>query len=467
MRTLYWYILAYAKKHGWAFLLSLIVAAGLFSYLVPLAFSQIEKHKKFYIGIVGSFSLNSLPEEVASKISSGLTTIGPDGTPLPLLASRWTIEQQGLAFRFLIKDNITWHDGQSVVPEDIKYQFKDVETILTPSDVVFKLPSAYAPFPTLVSAPVFKEGSLTSFYFFKKPTLIGVGEYKIINYQNTGSRLNSLTIENNDTRLKYKFYLTEDDAITAFKRGEIDELPDLSKTYDIMLWPRVKTTSTVRRDQYLGLFFNHRLEMFAKNIRQALSYATPKPNESTRAKGPINPDSWAYFTGGKEYEYDLNRALERLMEEVPRVPLTFKLTTTPQFVPQAEQIKQSWEKLGLMAEESCQKDSKVVDKSVCGNTKIAVEILVSNFPDTNDFQILLMGQKIPADPDQYGLWHSGESTNFTGYKNTRIDALLEKGRQSYDLQTRRETYQEFQQFFLEDAPAIFINYLTSYQVKRL
>ena len=77
-----------------------------------------------------------------------------------------------------------------------------------------------------------------------------------------------------------------------------------------------------------------------------------------------------------------------------------------------------------------------------------------------------MGQEIPVDPDQYFLWHSDQSTNFTNYQNTRIDSLLEKGRQTIDQNKRKEVYQEFQQFMLEDPPAIFLRHLFSFDVKR-
>ena len=98
--------------------------------------------------------------------------------------------------------------------------------------------------------------------------------------------------------------------------------------------------------------------------------------------------------------------------------------------------------------------------------KLKVSLKITNFPDVSNYEMLLIGQESPADPDQYQLWHSGESTNFTGYKNTRIDNLLEKGRQTTQFQERKEIYQEFQQFFLEDAPAIFIKHLDTYTISR-
>ena len=95
-----------------------------------------------------------------------------------------------------------------------------------------------------------------------------------------------------------------------------------------------------------------------------------------------------------------------------------------------------------------------------------ISIRISNFPDSNNFQLLLIGQNIPADPDQYDLWHSDQSPNFTKCKNARIDNLLYKGLQTYDVKERTAIYQEFQQFFLEDPPAIFLRYLPSYTIRR-
>ena len=69
----------------------------------------------------------------------------------------------------------------------------------------------------------------------------------------------------------------------------------------------------INYDQYLAVFFNNSDPLFNKNIRQALSYAVTKPEEPLRAIGPINPNSWAYLEGGKDYEQDYDRAVERLL----------------------------------------------------------------------------------------------------------------------------------------------------------
>lgn len=466
MRKFYWYFTAFFKKHGFIIVTSLIIGIILFWFLLPPALNSFAVSKRHYIGYVAEASLANLPDPIKNQLSIGLTVTTVDGTVLPALAERWTVEQDGTTYRFLLKKNILWQDGSAVTPQDIQYSFPDVETIITPNDIVFKLPTPFAPFPTSVSQPLFKQSTLKGPLFLTRPTLLGIGPYRITNYVRSGNRLKELVVDGEGERFIYRFYQTEDDAIIAYKRGEVDSLPNLSREYDFYTWPNVTIEKTLNLNQYLAIFFNTRNPKFTKGVRQALSYALEKKQGEERTLGPISPLSWGYLPGGKTYDKDWERGSERILSEPPGELLTFEITTTTLFAKEAEEIKKTWEEFGQKVTEDCKKSSAIKDKSICEFAKITVTIRINNFPDTSNFELLLVGQQIPSDPDQYALWHSNESTNFTGYKNTRIDNLLEKGRQTYDPQERTEIYQEFQQFFLEDPPAIFLRYLPTYGVER-
>ena len=469
MRTYYWYLSAYLRKHGLVLLTSVIVASLFFSLLLPLALTRISSKQKQYIGLVGNFTLTTLPLPIQQKLSAGLTQVLEDGSVAPDLAERWTVENDGKDFRFVLKKNLVWQDGETLTPDDITYNFHDVQIVTTPNDIVFKLPDSYAPFPVAVTQPLLKTVTQKRGGLFTQETLVGLGSYRLVSYRSKGPRLTEVIIENDTERLMYRFYLTEDDAILGFKRGEVDVLPDLANSHGLETWPTATVTKTINRNRYLAIFFNNQHPQFAKNIRQALSYATPKPPEELRAVGPISPNSWAYLQSGKSYDYDLDRAVERLLSEVskyPTEPLNLELTTTSTFLPEAEEIKGHWETLGTKAQEKCRGTKEITDKAVCENVKITVTIRVNNYPDTDNFQVLLVGQESPPDPDQYALWHTDQPLNFTKYSNTRIDSLLENGRKTFDRQERLTIYQEFQQFFLEDTPAVFLRYLESYEVKR-
>ena len=279
----------------------------LFWFLLPPALDSFAVSKRHYIGYVGDTSLTTLPDVIKDQLSIGLTVTTVDGEVQPALAERWTVEQDGTAYRFLLKKNIVWQDGSTVTPDDIQYSFPDVQTITTPNDIVFKLPTPFAPFPTSVSQPLFKEGTLKGPLFITRPTLVGIGPYKITNYVRSGNRLKELVVDGEGSRYVYRFYQTEDDAIIAFKRGEIDVLPNLSREYDFYTWPNVEVTRSVNLNQYLAVFFNTRNPKFNKGVRQALSYALDKKQGDERTIGPISPLSWAYLPGGKTYDKDWER----------------------------------------------------------------------------------------------------------------------------------------------------------------
>lgn len=466
MRRLYWYLTAYAKKHGWVFLASLFGAILVFSLFIPLVVGSLTTNSHEYIGMLGSYTLTTLPEPIKHQLSVGLTEITENKEVTPLLAQRWVVEDDGKQYRFVMRKDVVWQDGQTLTPEDIVYQFVDVETLTTPNDVVFRLPDAFAPFPSVVSEPVFRQVSQHYLWFFSRPMLLGIGPNKIIDYQKLGSRLKELTVATPGKRLTYRFYLTEGDLIQAFKRGEVDVLPDLANPGDLAAWNNVEIIPHLQTDRYLAVFFNNADPLLTKNIRQALSYALESPSDETEALGPIDSASWAYLEGGKAYEKDLDRATERVLAELPAVPMELTLTTTQTFETEAEEIARQWQEFGAVASQQCQTDSGITDKEKCSFLNIKVNIKVTNFPDTNNFQLLLIGQESPTDPDQYFLWHSEQPTNFTHYKNTRIDALLERGRTTLDQQERTAIYQEFQQFLLEDPPAIFLKHLYSFEVRR-
>lgn len=456
--------MAYIKKHGVWLLTSFLFAVVIFAFLVPILVRLFVSKPRVYIGYIGEYNLYNLPQEIKEQLSVGLTKFDSDGSVKPLLAERWVVEEDGKRYRFLIKKKVTWQDGKELTPEDIRYNFSDVETVYTPGDVVFKLPDLFSPFPSVVSEPIFRQGTEKYWFFFSRPTLIGIGEYRVVDYEQVGQKLKELTVDGPDKRYIYRFYLTEGDALAAFKKGEIDKLDDLSSADSVAQWSTVNVSKTLAVNTYLAVFFNTDDPRLPKNVRQALAYALDV-DETVRATSPINPTSWAYLDGGKVYRKDMDRAIERLLDGVPTQPLNLELTTTALFIPDAEQYRQNWEELGKQAVSACL-SKKDADQALCQNLAITINLKVSNFPDTSNFQLLLIGQEIPHDPDQYFLWHSGQPTNFTRYKNTRVDSLLEKGRQTLDQVERKAIYQEFQQFLQEDPPAIFIRHLHRYSIER-
>jgi peptide/nickel transport system substrate-binding protein len=469
MRKYYWYISIFFKKHGLVVLASVVVGIILISLFLTFGLQIFEFKKKSYIGVVGSYSVTSLPPDIEKEVSRGLTAVEDDGTAIPDLSERWSIEDEGKTYRFLLKKNTVWQDGEPLVPSDIKYSLRDVQIIPSQNEVIFKLKDQFVPFPQIVAHPLIRITTEPYLFLFKRKKIVGLGEYQVSKIVEKGQRLDELVTNNEHEEKIYRFYLTEQDAVQGFKRGEVDQLLNFTNTYDLDNWPNVQVNKQLDKQTYLGIFFNTEVESLGSNeIRQALNYALDKPADESRAIGPISPNSWAFAKVAKTYDFDENRGIERLLTPngLPHKPISFALTTTPNFSDEADQIKKRWEEFGEKAVAACQKSSEVKEKQSCENLHINIDIRIKNYPDVNDFEALLIGQESPIDPDQYVLWHSDQSTNFTHYRNTRIDSLLEKGRQTVDQKKRFEIYSDFQQFFSEDAPVIFIKYLDKYDMVR-
>ncbi|MEN8253062.1 MAG: ABC transporter substrate-binding protein [Patescibacteria group bacterium] len=466
MRKYYWYFTAYWKKHGKTVIISVFTAIFLFSITLPFLVSKINTKKHFYIAMVGNHTLNSLPNEIEQLVSFGLTKLNKDGTVDPALSERWSIEENGKTYRFIIKKGLKWQDGKNFNPSDVWYPLEDTQIITTQNDVVFKLPDTFVPFPSFVSKPLFRSNYDSKWFFFTKQKITGLGRYQITDFKLQGKRLKEITLESSKEKRTIRFYLTQGDAITAFKSGDVDILSDLNNKTAFENWNNILLTETLKEDEYLALFFNMKNPLFSKNVRQAFSYALSKPEDKERALGPIDPNSWVYLAANKTYKQDQKRAIERLLSSMPEQKLAFSIKTTVAFSAEAEKIKEELENLGTAAFESCEQSDEVSEKEKCENLKISINIQVHNFPDLTDFETLLITRESPPDPDQYSMWHSQQASNFTNYKNTRIDNLLEKGRQVADREERKAIYQEFQQFLLEDAPAVFIKHPTVYEAKR-
>jgi peptide/nickel transport system substrate-binding protein len=64
------------------------------------------------------------------------------------------------------------------------------------------------------------------------------------------------------------------------------------------------------------------------------------------------------------------------------------------------------------------------------------------------------------EPDLYDVWHSSktgpEELNFISYKNAEVDALIEKGRETFDQSVRKRYYDRIQEILAEEQPYLFL-----------
>lgn len=444
-RLIYWLIKAYFKR--WGKSIFIYFGIGLFVFfLLNLSLPYFKTHlpftKKETIGMVGPYTVDSLPQEVLTKISKGLTKTESDGTVKPDIAERWKIAPNGKAYAFYLRKNIYFSDGVNLTSRDINYNFADV-TVMRPDKhtIVFTLKDVYAPFLTTVNKPIFKKG------------YVGVGDYKIKKIQLNGNFIESVELysEKQHKVLEYQlFYPTSSSLKTAFVLGEaskITNLPDLnfaSTTLDAF-----KNTVIEKKTDHAKLatiFYNLKDgNLSSKALREGLSYAIPDTfSQGERNASPLPYFSYAYQPGNTNRE-DLEHAkllIDKSGVSTASGKLKLTIDVLVKYKDTAKIIADTWKKIN-----------------------IETDINIVNRVPVN-FQVFLGEFNVSSDPDQYVLWHSSQIKNITHYDNPRIDKLLEDGRKELDVRKRILIYADFQKYLLSDPPASFLFFPYYYDVSR-
>ncbi len=447
VRYAYWLFLAFVKKNAQSIVLSFLVS--LLGIIALVSFSpyilKLMTSKTITTGITGTYSIDTLPNEVLSKFSNGLLHVNDNGELIPLLVDSWEQLDGGREYRFHIKKDLTWNNGTPFTAKDIQYSFKDIETIAENEYLLtFKLAKPLPTFPNFLTKPVLKY------------PLVGVaGLYKVEKIRFKSGFIKEIQLtpqQDNLPILVYKFYDTDSKLIEAYKLGEITQMSTsrLNVANQFETWENTEIERSVDYSKVMTLFFNLNDPLLGteKDLRQAIAESIDKTiyeELGVEAYSPIPPTSWAHNPETRRYQYNPNvseRIIARYVEASGAAE--FKISTYYDYLSLADNIKDNLSSVGL-------------------NT--TVEVLTGNLPA--NYTLLLAQMTLAKDPDQYFFWHSTQqATNITNYKNVRIDKLLEDGRDTFNIEDRKTIYADFQRVLADDLPGYFLYYPYTYTIKR-
>ncbi len=446
IRYYYWLFLEFAKKHVKLIFLSALIstitvvsAITISPYLITLLSPQTTE-----IGMVGSYTIDTLPEDILAKISNGLIYVNEKGKIIPVLADSWEMLRDGKTYRFHLKKNILLDDNTFFTAKNINYRFKDVE-IEAKGDylIEFRLKKPLAIFPMYLTKPVIKY------------PYIGVGGlYKFDHVKYKYDKITEISLAPNKKelpRLLYRFYANESQMINAYKLGQINEMTVSKKNIaDIFSeWKNTEVQKAVDYSNLLTVFFNYNNPLLKeKEVRSAIKMSINRSLFSDLgidARSSIPPTSWAYNKDLKEPVYDIDLA-QKLIKKYKTASDSAKLNfnTYYDYLDIASDLNKNLNDIGL-----------------------TTNLNVMSYSNSNDFDLMLAFLKIPNDPDQYYYWHSTQNlATLTGYKNLKIDKLLEDGRSTYEQGSRVEFYRDLQKNLEDDSAAVFIYYPYSYTIRR-
>ncbi len=422
-----------------AIALSIFVSLGLVGlgvfYVMPLLAKD-----EVRTGYWGIYAVEDIPDEVIDKVSMGLVKIEPNGQISPSAAQSWDIKDNK-EYTFHLRKDLKFHNGTKFSSKTIPFIFENVEKkIVDDYTVKYILKDPYSPFLTAVSEPILLKD------------LSGLGQYKIKDIELNAGFVRTLTLQNTkdskDKRI-YTFYPTEEALKVAFTLGEIDSAENISNkildgNHDLTYWPKSKIEEKINEDMMVTVFFNTKDSVLSdKRMRQALHYALPSEIDmGKRLYSPIKESS-IYFAKPPNYgisDMELAKEVLETAGGAPEEKITIK--TTKDLEETAKKVQKAWNALGVQS-----------------NIEVINDL-------SQNFQVLIYEMKIPKDPDQYILWHSDQRNNIVGYKNLRIDKLLEDGRSITDVEERQEIYADFQKYLMDDLPASFFYHPKVYRLYR-
>lgn len=455
-------------------------------------------------------STNDADLDIIKLVFSGLVKTDHKGKIVPDLAESYGISDDGKTYTFTLKRGVNWHDGAPFTSGDVAAtigyikdpawksplasQFANV-TVETPDEytVVFGLEEPFAPFLSLLTVGILPSHlwqeilpeNATRAELNIKP--IGTGPFRFKKFEmdkRGGVRTYKLT-RNDDFYGKkamlssVTFTYHEDFQLAADELigKRVDGLSFLPLEFrEAVEGARTVRVYTLRLPQYTAVFFNQNNNPLLKSgsVRQALALTLDKETilqqtigyNGVPVHGPILPGFVGFHPDVKKYRQDLGAAAELLEsdgwklgddgvrtkkikgadEEMVDTPLAVTLTTADaqENITVAQIIKAQWESIGVRTE------LEIVPSSKIQKDKIR----------SRDYDALLYGEIIGADPDPYPFWHSSQNEkgglNLAVFSDRRVDELLEEARASTDDEERRELYHEFQDILAEDLPAIFL-----------
>ncbi len=436
--------------------------------------------------------------DISALLFSGLTRANASGKVVPDLAASWKVEEDGRRYTFILRDGVTWHDGQPFGARDVLFTIRLLQdadfpgdraladfwrtvTVETPDErtVICTLPRPYAPFLAYTNIGILpvgklaavKAGDLPNDPFNLQP--IGTGPFVFAGLDTTRIEVSLKRFERyygTKPRLqgmRFRPYASTATALQAVARGEVDGIGYIPPTALDSAGGLAGVANVYGPSVagYTALFFNLKSPQFAaREVRQALALATNREavvrdglkGWGTAGSSPILPNSWAYAE--QRWPHDPERARALLdgagwtlnaagVREKGGQQLAFTLLTDndPLRVGVAQTLARQFAAIGVKA--------TVAPKS----PEELAQLLA-----TRRYEAAISGwEGLAADPDPYPGWHSGQAEtgyNFANWANPQADKDLEDARLTTDEAKRTAAYADFQQVFATEVPSLILYY---------
>jgi len=403
----------------------------------------------------------------------------------PVLADSWTANSDSSEWTFKLKSGVTFHDGSSLVADDVVYTMdllsdskgtsqalsvfrgvldKGGTTAVDDSTVKFTLEAPNGNFPYLVSrdnynAIIIKAG--TDPKDFEK-TFPGTGPFKLDKYT---PKVGASFVRNDDywgtkanpDRVEFTFYEDEGPQILALQGKQVDVVGQISvsggrailndPSYVILDIP-----STAHRQVHMR---NDKEPFTDKRVRQAIALSLDRPaiiQQLFEGKAKIGNDSpfASVFPSTDpsvpQRTQNIDQA-KQLLSDVALSNPSVKMNTEKAFeIPDyAVLIQNSAKAIGFTIDIFQQSATQYYgDFTFGGSPWLDSTMGITDYGHRSVPNVIL-GAPLLSD----GLWNSAH------FKNTTYDSLVKQYNAASDVQSQQGVAKQIQELLLDETPVIF------------
>ncbi|EJR97443.1 ABC transporter substrate-binding protein [Bacillus mycoides] len=459
------------------------------------------------------FQQNGWDGNVTSVIFASLVSTDKQGKPTPEVAEKWDISSDQLTYTFHLRKDLKFSDGSPLTADDVAFTLtllhdkayegdKDISQyavkggkeykegkatsiegiqVVDPQTIKITTEKVNSQALTALGGEVLSKAYYGKDYkqntsldylkaLYEKP--IAAGPYKFEKYI-PGQEVRFVANENyyagKPKIPNFIYKITSGDTkLQLFQTGEVD-YTGLGTGDEVLEQAKALEFANIQIETAASFSYiymnNNKPYLKDKKVRQALIYGldrkkyvdTALKGYGTVANVPIHPTSWAYTEEGvNKYEYDKEKA-KKLLDEAG-----WKVGSDGIREKDGQKLKLSY--FGP----SSAKDSDLLIPIAKENYK---EIGVEFNPEFMDFNTMLskvnkgdydlasVSTPITSDPSETaGEYLSGVNEKSLGYKNTKVDELIQKGIETVDIEKRKPIYKELYKELSDDPPVILLNY---------
>ncbi|WP_223700695.1 peptide-binding protein [Sutcliffiella deserti] len=449
------------------------------------------------------YSADTASSAIEGFIYDSLVGGNTEFEPELSMAESWDQTEDGLVHTLKLKEGLTFHDGEPVTSEDVKFTydiplhedydgprkgyFERIESVeivdeltvkmtLSAVDPAFHITLGYGILPQhiLGDVPVAELGE----HEFNTKSPIGSGPFKFVEWVD-GQYVKVEAFEDYhegrpylDT-LTYKIVTDADQLLTQLNTGDVQfsivPSTDLETVQEWEAQGALKIESGLALS-YTYLGYNLRNPLFEDvKVRQALTHAIDRETivasvmngDGEVAHFPESPLSWAYDDSSTpKFEYDPEKA-KALLEEAGWTAnadgMLEKDGELFEFELKTNQGNKVREDIAVVV----QQQLKEIGITVTPNIMEWSAFLADVNPPAWKFDAIILGWSLGIDPDPSGIFHSKEieeGLNFIGYSNERADELMDLNMSTMDQEERKGYIVEVNNIIAEEQPYTFLYY---------